>query len=173
MQAMSYDCCMSFIGQGHTLDDFERMMTTLVLREDSQYSYKNTQVALNADGGFAGMCVSYDGARLHELRKAFIDIMKERFNRDMSRMDDETEAGELYLDSLAVDETYRRNGIATRLLKAQIAKARSMKLPAVGLLVDKNNPKAERLYREIGFETVGSAVWGGHEMKHMQYRILD
>lgn len=168
MQAMNYECCKNFMGPGHTLDEFERMMNMLVLREDSQYSYRNTMVALSNNGGFVGMCVSYDGAHLHELRKAFIDSMKEFFNRDMSQMKDETGPGELYLDSIAVDESFRGNGIATRLIKAQISKARAMKLPATGLLVDKGNPKAERLYTKLGFKTVGEAWWGGHEMKHMQ-----
>lgn len=70
MQAMNYECCQYFVGPDHTLDDFERVMTELVLSEDSQYSYKNTMVAIDEDGGVCGMCVSYDGGHLHDLRKA-------------------------------------------------------------------------------------------------------
>ena len=171
MQAMNCECCKNFMGPGYTLEEFERVMTELVLREDSQYSYKNTLVALDGNGGFAGMCVSYDCARLHELRKAFIEAMKTNFNRDFSNMPDETGPGELYLDSIAVNEAYRGQGIATKLLKAKIKKAKAMGMPAAGLLVDKGNPKAERLYNRIGFSYVGEAMWGGHEMKHMQYKI--
>ena len=40
-------------------------------------------------------------------------------------------------------------------------------LPAA-LLVDKGNPKAERLYRSIGFEYVEDAMWGGHEMRRLR-----
>ena len=57
------------------------------------------------------------------------------------------------------------------LLKAVIEKGREMGLPAVGLLVDKGNPKAERLYADMGFEYVNDAVWGGHSMKHLQYPL--
>lgn len=171
MQAMNSECCMNFMGEGHTLEEFERMMTELVLRDDSQYSHKNTIVALDGNGGFAGMCVSYDGARLHELRKAFTDTMKTEFNRDLTSMDDETAKGELYIDSIAVNECYRGNGIATRLLKETIKKARRMGLKATGLLVDKGNPKAERLYHRMGFEYVNDTTWGGHEMRHLQYKI--
>lgn len=170
MQAMNYDCCMNFMGSGYTLDDFERVMTTLVLREDTQYSYRNAMVALDTDGGFAGMCVSYDGAQLHRLREPFIDAMRQNFNRDYSGMADETGPGELYIDSIAVNKVYRGNGIATKLLKAQMTKARTMGLPATGLLVDKCNPKAEQLYFRLGFRLAGNAVWGGHEMKHMQHK---
>lgn len=171
MQAMNSDCCHNFMGSGYTLDDFERVMTKLVLREDSQYSYLNTAVALDGNGGFTGMCVSYDGARLRELRKPFIEAMKQNFNRDLSGIKDETGPGELYIDSLAVSEDYRGNGVATRLLKATIKKAKALGLPATGLLVDKGNPKAERLYRRIGFEYVADTTWGGHEMRHLQYKF--
>ena len=36
MQAMNYDCCRYFAGPDHTLDDFERVMTELVLSDNSQ-----------------------------------------------------------------------------------------------------------------------------------------
>lgn len=171
MLAMNYDCCRYFTGPDHTLDEFERVMTNLVLSDNSQYSYLNTLVALDADGGLCGACVSYDGGRLHELRRAFIDAAKASFGRDFSGIDDETQAGELYIDSIAVSESCRGKGVATRLLQATIDKAKAMGLPAVGLLVDKGNPKAEQLYLRIGFKYVGDGSWGGHEMKHLQYPL--
>lgn len=66
---------------------------------------------------------------------------------------------------------FRGKGIAKMLLKAVIEKGREMGLPAVGLLVDKGNPKAERLYANMGFEYVNDAMWGGHSMKHLQYPL--
>jgi len=173
MQAMNYDCCRHFIGPGHTLDEFEHVMTSLVLTDNSQYSYTNTQVALSDEGEPCGICVSYDGGRLHELRRAFVDAMNTNFDRDFSGMDDETSAGELYIDSIAVAESHRGRGIATLLLNAAIKKAADMGLPAVGLLVDKGNPGAERLYRRTGFTYVDDNVWGGHEMKHLQYKLTE
>lgn len=169
MQAMNYECCSYFAGPDYTLDDFERVMTSLVSSADSQYSYLNTIVAVEDDGEVCGVCVSYDGARLHELREAFVKAAKESFGRDFSNMPDETSAGELYIDSIAVKESCRGRGIATKLLQATIDKARSMNLPAAGLLVDKGNPKAEKLYERIGFKYVDDNSWGGHEMKHLQY----
>lgn len=171
MQAMNYDCCQYFVGPDNTLDDFERVMTELVLSENSQYSYKNTLVAIDENGGLCGMCVSYDGGQLHGLRKAFIKAMKDNFDRDFSNIADETGPGELYIDSIAVPENCRGKGVATVLLNAVIAKAKDMELPAVGLLVDKNNPKAERLYGRVGFKFVDDNMWGGHPMRHLQYVI--
>ena len=39
---MADDCCLYFCGDSYGLEDFRQMMTMLVEREDSQYSYKNT-----------------------------------------------------------------------------------------------------------------------------------
>ena len=166
MMAMTDDCCLHFCGVGHGLDDFRRMMTSLVEREDSQYSYRNTLVAMD-DEKVVGVAVSYDGARLHELRQAFIEAAKEQIGKDHSGMDDETQAGELYFDSLAVLHEYRRQGIAQRLLRATKEKADQMGLPCLGLLVDKGNPAGESLYASVGFRYVNDSYWGGHPMKHL------
>ena len=190
MTAMTDDCCLYFCGDGYGVEDltsgracsrsaeqaslrrsrllaaFRKMMTMLVEREDSQYSYRNTLVAMDADR-VVGISVSYDGGRLHELRSAFIEAAKEHIGKDHSGMDDETQAGELYLDSLAVLPEYRRQGIAQRLLMATKEKADRMRLPCVGLLVDKGNPSAERLYASVGFRYANDSSWGGHPMKHL------
>ena len=138
----------------------------LVEREDSQYSYRNALAAMDEDR-MVGIAVSYDGARLHELRRAFIQAAKECIGKDHSGMDDETQAGELYLDSLAVLPAYRRQGIARQLLKAVKERADRMGLPSVGLLVDKGNPAGEALYASVGFRYVNDSLWGGHPMKHL------
>ena len=166
MMAMTDDCCLYFCGDGYGLEDFRQMMTMLVEREDSQYSYKNTLVALN-EGRVAGISVSYDGSHLHELRQSFIEVAKEQIGKDHSGMDDETQAGELYLDSLAVLPEYRRRGIAKQLIRATKGRADSMGLPCVGLLVDKDNPTGEAFYASVGFRYVNDNQWGGHPMKHL------
>lgn len=166
MMAMTDDCCQHFCGVGHGLEDFLKMMTSLVEREDSQYSYRNTFVAM-ADKKVVGIAVSYDGGRLHELHQAFIKAAKEYIGKDHSGMDDETQAGELYLDSLAVLPEYRRQGIAHCLLHATKEKANKMGLSCVGLLVDKGNPAGEALYASVGFQYANDSWWGGHPMKHL------
>ena len=76
MAAMTDDCCLYFCGEGYGLEDFRRLMAMLVEREDSQYSYRNTLVALDANR-VVGISVSYDGGHLHELRRTFIEAAKE------------------------------------------------------------------------------------------------
>ena len=183
MTAMTDDCCLYFCGEGDGLEDlasgracshsaeqaslrrsrllaaFRKMMTMLVERE-------NTLVAMDADR-VVGISVSYDGGLLHELRRAFIEAAKEHIGKDHSGMDDETQAGELYLDSLAVLPGYRRQGIARKLLLATKERANRLGLPCVGLLVDKDNPVGEALYASVGFQYVNDNQWGGHPMKHL------
>ncbi len=165
MEAMDHDCCRNFAGPEHTLDDFHRMMTKLVSMDDSQYSYRNTLVA-KVGGDVAGCLVAYDGKDLLRLRRRFIEAAREFLGRDFSAMDEETKAGEYYLDSLCVKTDFRKRGIATKLIKEAIRRHGTQ---PIGLLVDHTHPWAERLYRAIGFEFVGETTWGGHAMNHLQY----
>lgn len=170
MEAMNAECCQNFAGPKHTLADFHRMMESLVEMEDSQYSYRNTLVAYTSSGILAGICVAYDGGQLRQLRRRFYEAAEDAFGIDYRGMVDETEEGEFYIDSLAVSSNFRGKGIASELLKAAIARGRDLGIPAVGLLVDKGNPKAEALYTRLGFQYVNDTTWGGHPMKHLQHR---
>ena len=170
MEAMNHECCQWFAGPNHNLKEFHQLMTKLVECEDSQYSYINTLVAITDKNEIAGICVSYDGARLKELRQAFIEGALTDFGRDFSDMNDETAAGELYIDSLCVDKVFRAKGIAKQLLESTIEKGRKLNLPT-GLLVDIGNPQAERLYHRVGFVYVDDNQWGGHKMKHLQKQL--
>ena len=147
MEAMNAQCCQNFAGPQHTLVD------------------------MSTDGILVGILVAYDGADVKRLRKRFIEAAIVAFGIDYSAMELETEEGEFYLDSLAVSNQYRGKGIASKLLDAAISRARELGLPAVGLLCDKGNPKAERLYTKVGFQYVNDTTWGGHAMKHLQYKL--
>lgn len=115
MMAMTDECCLYFCGEGHGLEDFRKMMISLVEADVSQYSHKNTFVAV-VSGKVVGVAVNYDGGRLKRLRRAFIAAAKEYLGKDHTGIDDETQPGELYLDSLAVLPEYRRLGIAKKLV---------------------------------------------------------
>ncbi len=175
MEAMDHDCCQNFAGPTHTLDDFHRMMTRLVEMDDSQYSYRNTLVAVansslnDGEDDIAGCLVGYDGKDLLRLRRRFIEAAKENLGQDFSGMAEETGAGEYYLDSLCVKKEYRKHGIATSLIREAIRRHGNQ---PVGLLVDHTHTWAERLYRAIGFHFVNETSWGGHLMRHLQYLAL-
>ena len=174
MMAMTDDCCQYLAGPDHTLADFRAMMLSLVLMDDSQYSWRNAFVAVDDAAApadpvscpVAGAIVGYDGKDLRRLRRRFQEAAMEFLGMDYSAMDDETRAGEFYIDSLAVYPRYRRCGVATMLLRRMTAHAAGFGLPAA-LLVDTANPNAERLYSALGFVYAGDAVWGGHAMRHL------
>lgn len=168
MMAVGDEICDAFAAPDHTLADVERLFTHLALLDDSQYSYRNALVAVNDDGEVAGVCIGYDGARLHELRLRFFEAAKIFLNRDMEGMADETSSDEFYLDTLAVLPHHRGKGIGSALLKASIEMAKKIGKPA-GLLVDKTNPKAEALYRSLGFVHVDDRPFAGVLMSHMKH----
>lgn len=142
----------------------------LAERTDTQYSYKNSFIALAPDGRVAGALVCYDGALLLPLRRAFFNEAKERLG--ITFPDDlppETDASEIYLDSLAVFPEWRGKGIARKLIDAAAARHRDAGKP-LGLLVEDGNARAQNLYSRLGFREQGRRPFAGVEMIHM---ILD
>ena len=59
-------------------------------------------------------------------------------------------------------------GIATALIDAIIKHAASLEYETIGLNVDVANPKAERLYRRLGFDDAGQIMIGDHWYRHLQ-----
>ena len=86
----------------------------------------------------------------------------------MEGVEDETDASEFYLDTLAVLSEYRGRGIASLLLKGAIGRAAACGKPA-GLLVDKDNNRARKLYERVGFRQIGERPFCYVMMDHMQF----
>lgn len=167
MMAIGDEICADFASPDHSTDDVERLFTHLASLDDSQYSYLNTLVALDENENVVGVCVGYDGARLHQLRRHFFEAAKTFLNRNMEGMDDETSPDEFYLDTLAVSPMHRGKGTGSMLLKAMIGKAKASGKPA-GLLVDKTNPKAAALYHSLGFIHIDDRPFAGVPMSHLR-----
>lgn len=149
----------------------DRLFTELAASDNAQYSWNNTLVAEAEDGTTAGILVSYDGARLHELRRTFIaaarDILEWHINE--AELADETEPGEVYLDSLAVFPEYRGHGLGALLIEAAARHHASVAKP-LGLLCDPGNPRAHALYERLGFRDIGRRPFSTHLMHHMHRR---
>jgi ribosomal protein S18 acetylase RimI-like enzyme len=54
------------------------------------------------------------------------------------------------------------------LIDAFVERAFALGAERVGLIVDKENPDAERLYYSQGFVEVGERMFFSHEMRHLQ-----
>ena len=98
--------------------------------------------------------ISYDGADYATMRKETFRLIAEEVGRDFRQMEPETEAGEYYVDSIAVLPDYRGQGIGTQLLRAGVEKAQQLHIGKVSIVVSPDNPKAQQLYESLGFQYV-------------------
>ena len=159
------------IGDEQTLkeycgDEYLTILTEIAAAENTQYSWCYTLVA-QVDGVIAGAIVGYDGAQLAALRSATFAILQQRIGRTPN-IADETEAGEFYLDSVGVLPQYRGCGVGKALIAALRDKVFLEGHERMGLIVDYNNPQAESLYTSLGFKRVGTRLFFGHQMWHLQ-----
>lgn len=67
----------------------------------------------------------------------------------------QTVAGECYIGNVAVDPSFRRRGVAEKLLSVLIGRMRSAGFEFVTLEVRVSNVPAVRLYEKLGFVPVG------------------
>lgn len=149
-------------------DDYFAVLTEVAEREGTQYSWRFALVA-EVEGALAGAVVGYDGARLAELREGTFAVLREQIGQ-VPTIADETEAGEVYLDSVGVLPQFRSLGVGRALVAAFCKKAFAEGHERVGLIVDYANPNAEKLYASLGFERVGTKQFFGHQMWHLQRR---
>ena len=167
VMAIGEEISSQLAGESQTIQDVIDLFASLASRPDTQYSYRNTLVAEDENGSPIGVAVAYDGAGLHEMRELFFAAARERLGRDMTAMTDECEPGEFYLDTLAVLPPYRGKGYARKLIKATAERAAECGKP-LGLLVEKENHPARRLYESAGFRMVGETPFAFVLMDHMQ-----
>ena len=153
-------------------DDLEKAMDVFayfISQKGNQYSYENTLVAIE-NGEIIGAISAYDGGKLKELRKPFLEFLKMNFDyRDTP--EDETQAGEYYLDTVSVSAQHQGKGIGRNLVEAMIQKAKSNGFKKVGLLVDIENPTAKKLYLKIGFQVVGTKSLMGGLYEHLVWEV--
>lgn len=152
-----------YCGENH-----QSVLEEIARLENSQYSYRNTLVA-EVNGMPAGAAVAYDGADLYKLRDVTLKHIFDQTGK-IHTIEDETDASEVYLDSIAVLPEYRGLGIGKHLLLALKDIAFNEYGKPLGLLVDFENPDAERLYKYVGFERMNVKDFLGHKMWHLVLR---
>lgn len=152
--------------RGYCGEEYMAVLNEIARGEATQYSYQNALIA-ECDGVVAGAVVGYDGSQLGKLRCGTLSIIEE-FTGNMPSIVDETEEGEYYLDSVAVLPRFRGLGVGKALVNAFVERAFAEGAERVGLIVDKENPYAEKLYTSQGFVAVGERMFFNHEMRHLQ-----
>lgn len=144
-------------------------MEQMVSTENNQYSWQNAHV-MHAEDKIAGAVIVYDGARLHELRKPVAEYIRAHTSLPFAP-EDETQAGEFYLDSIGVHPEWQGKGIGGTLLQYLISEYVEKQGLKLGLLVEKANPAARRLYEKVGFRKTGEKTLVGKTMDHLQVFI--
>lgn len=172
LEAIGEDLTANLAGENHSREEVESLFTRLALRSDSQYSFMNTRVACSPQGIVMGVCVSYDGRGLKQLRRSFFEEANRTLGWDITpeeieNVTPETDADEYYLDTLMTLPEYRGCGVASSLIADAKRKADLIGKP-LGLLCDSDNLRARRLYDGIGFRQVGQRPFAGTEMDHLQ-----
>lgn len=177
MGALGTELCEELAGGKENLHKVERLFTQLAGDSRSQYSYLNTYLAVDEEGTPVGGIVAYDGAALHELRKAFVRAAGEILgwtitDEDMAEWGDETPPDQIYIDSLYVSPDARGNGIATELIR-HVMRNRRAEGKTFGLLVEPANAQARHLYESIGFRKVGVSNFFSTPMIHLRMAAPD
>ena len=138
------------------------------VQEGNQYSYENCWVA-EEHGQLLAAVNLYDGAALDQLRRPVEQYIREVLQRDFDP-GAETAAGEYYIDSLGVNPLLQGKGIGAALLQHLIREYAHQQGLTLGLLVDRDNPAAKRLYLRLGFESRGEKEFAGKVLEHLQYK---
>lgn len=166
VQAME-DLAMKFT-QSSDLEKALPVFEYFFQQKGNQYSYENTLV-FEENGEIIGSITGYDGNKLDELRNPFLAHLLNEF--EFAQIpEDETEAGEFYLDTVSVSKNHQGKGIGRKLIEAMIQHAQEKGFDKVGLLVDVENPSAKKLYERIGFQVVKTKNLMGGQYEHL---VLD
>ena len=147
-------------------NEYLKVLELAAAVEGTQYSYRNALVA-EVDGVAAGAVVGYDGAELEILREGTVSVVG-KMNPSFVLPEDETRAGEFYIDSLGVLPQFRGCGVGKCLLMAMAGKGFVHGCSKVGLIVYFEDSGAAEFYYGCGFHPAGEKLFYGHKMRHLQ-----
>ena len=137
--------------------------------ETNRLSYKNVYVYKRDDVIIAAMC-AYFGGDAAQLDSEISQHLK-ALGKD-AQIEKECFDDEFYIDSIAVDEKFRRQGLAKELILHSFAKAKELGHKKVSLIVDVNKPKVRKFYESLGFKFNTKKIINLHEYDHMIKEII-
>ncbi len=155
-----------FIGE-NSKEKAIQLLNSLIQKTNNQYSHENCWV-VESNNKIVAAALVYDGAMLKELREPVAHQIKSMFDRNLDT-EDETQAGEYYIDSIGVSPDQQGQGIGSKIFQFLIDEYVYERNETLGLLVDHINPDAQKLYLKLGFEIVGEKILVGKRMNHLQF----
>ena len=137
--------------------------------ETNRLSYKNVYVYKRDEQIIAAMC-AYFGGDAWQLDSEISQHLK-ALGKD-AQIEKECFDDEFYIDSIAVDEKFRGQGLAKELILHSFAKAKELGHKKVSLIVDINKPKVRKFYESLGFKFNTKKIINLHEYDHMIKDII-
>ena len=137
--------------------------------ETNRLSYKNVYVYKRDDVIIAAMC-AYFGGDVAKLDREISQHLK-ALGKD-AQIEKECFDDEFYIDSIAVDEKFRGQGLAKELILHSFIKAKELGHKKVSLIVDVNKPKVRKFYESLGFKFNTKKIINLHEYDHMIKEII-
>lgn len=137
--------------------------------ETNRLSYKNVYVYKRDDVIIAAMC-AYFGGDAWLLDREISQHLK-ALGKD-AQIEKECFDDEFYIDSIAVDEKFRGQGLAKELILHSFARAKELGHKKVSLIVDVKKPKVRKFYESLGFKFNTKKIINLHEYDHMIKEII-
>ena len=137
--------------------------------ETNRLSYKNIYVYKRDDVIIAAMC-AYFGGDVAKLDREISQHLK-ALGKD-AQIEKECFDDEFYIDSIAVDEKFRGQGLAKELILHSFARAKELGHKKVSLIVDINKPKVRKFYESLGFKFNTKKIINLDKYDHMIKEIV-
>ncbi|MDO4642665.1 MAG: GNAT family N-acetyltransferase [Cardiobacteriaceae bacterium] len=159
-----------FLAQ-HGVETTCQILTEAIREPTYRFGYPRGLVCIIEDTP-VGVAFGYPSEDEVMVDEPFTAILR-KHNLPLSPLFHDIEAfpNEWYLDSIAVAPNYQGQGIGTTLLTALPERALAAGKNCIGLNVAANNPRAQRLYSQLGYHPVGRRRLSNHDYLHMQKEL--
>lgn len=137
--------------------------------ETNRLSYKNVYVYRRDEQIIAVMC-AYFGGDVEQLDREISQHLRALGKE--AEVEKECFDDEFYIDSIAVEEKFRGQGLAKELILHSFVKAKELGHKKVSLIVDINKPKVRKFYESLGFKFNTKKIINLHEYDHMIKEII-
>ena len=147
----------------------DEILEKFFVSETNRLSYKNVYVYKRDEQIIAAIC-AYFGGDVAQLDSEISQHLK-ALGKD-AQIEKECFDDEFYIDSIAVDEKFRGQGLAKELILHSFARAKELGHKKVSLIVDINKPKVRKFYESLGFKFNTKKIINLHEYDHMIKEII-